>query len=146
VFAVGVLSAALLTVGTAAASAAEPNPNPPKATTQPKATLKPNPHMTPCPHHKMCPHRVSITTRSSEVKAGENVKFTGTTDGLKIGSPVVLERYYGGKWMPLAHDIRTTIKQGNIYDLITRLDNKGPVQLRARSGDAVSQTVTVTVK
>ncbi|MGW3494317.1 hypothetical protein [Streptomyces sp. NPDC001020] len=142
VFAVGVLSTALLTAGTAGAFAAEPNPKP-KVTTEPKATMTPM-----CPHHKMCPHRASITTKAnkSDVRAGDRVTFSGRADGLKIGSPVVLERYYGGKWMPLANDIRTTIKQGSIYDLITRLDNKGQEQLRVRAGDVVSQPVTVTVK
>jgi len=151
VFAVGVLSAALLSAGTAGAFAAEPNPNPkapkattgmtePKATLEPQATLKPNPKMT---------HRsASITTRvnRTQVIAGQRITFTGRTDGLKIGSPVVLERYEGGKWMPLKTDIRTTINQRSNYTLATRLDNKGQERYRVRAGDVVSQPVYVTVK
>ena len=143
-FAIGALSAALLTAGTAGAFAAEPNPNPkaPKAThmSEPKATLKPNP--------KMDHRTATITTRVNrpEVMLGQRVTFTGRTDGLKIGSPVVLERYVGGKWTPLTNDIRTTINQRSNYTLAARLDYKGQGQYRVRAGDVVSQPVYVTVK
>ncbi|OIK00119.1 hypothetical protein [Streptomyces colonosanans] len=141
VFAVGALSAALLTAGTAGAFAAEPNPNP-KATrmAEPKATLKPNPQV---------PHRsASITTKvnRTEVRVGDRVTLTGRTDGLEIGSPVVLERYYSGKWEPMSTDIHATINKASNYTLDTRLPYKGREQLRVRVGNVVSQPVAVTVK
>ena len=141
-FAIGALSAALLTAGTAGAFAAEPNPNPkaPKAThmSEPKATLKPN--------SKIRTATITTQVNRPEVMAGQRVTFTGRTDGLKIGSPVVLERYDGGKWTPLKTDIRTIINQRSNYTLATRMDYKGQEQYRVRVGDVVSQPVYVTVK
>ncbi|MCN9241257.1 hypothetical protein NGF19_10740 [Streptomyces sp. RY43-2] len=141
VLAVGALSAALLTAGTAGAFAAEPNPNP-KATrmAEPEATLKQDPNIN--------ERSASVTTKvdRTQVMAGEKVTLTGRTDGLKTGSPVVIERYYDGKWTPIKTELHYTIDKNYNYRLDTRLDYKGQEQLRVRAGDVVSQPVTVTVK
>ncbi|WP_181793377.1 hypothetical protein [Streptomyces sp. WELS2] len=133
----GVLCAALLCGGTAGAFAANAGPSP--SPTDKHTSMSPSPSAMP-----------SITARAdkSTVKAGETVKFTGRTKGLKVGSPLVLLHEKDGKWTALKATAK--VKTGNSYALLAKLDTKGTEHLRVasvtKSGKVYSPTVTVTVR
>lgn len=120
----GALSVALLSGGTAGAFAASDSHHP--ATTTATITVKPD---------------------KTSVKAGDTVKFTGRTKGLKVGSPLVLQHEKSGKWIPLKATAK--VKTGSSYALTAALNTKGTEKLRVASatlsGKVYSPTVTVTV-
>ncbi|MDG4857884.1 hypothetical protein P8605_06905 [Streptomyces sp. T-3] len=122
--AAGVLSAALLTAGTAGAFAAE--------------TAKPSPSAS------ASEASITVTATPTEVNVGEMVHFTGKTKGLKIDSQLVLQHKNGKKWTNLK--ATTKVKNGSSYSLDAKLNTKGNEQLRIKGGDTVSPTVTITVK
>ncbi|EST24157.1 hypothetical protein [Streptomyces roseochromogenus] len=124
------LSVALISGGTAGAYAASPKPTPtPTSTT----------HMT-------VKASITLTVNKTSVKAGQAVKLTGRTKGLKIGSPLVLQHLVSGKWTNLK--ATTTVKKGSSYAMMAKLP-KGTHHLRvasvSKSGKVVSPTVTVKV-
>ncbi|MFF8727478.1 hypothetical protein ACF073_13435 [Streptomyces sp. NPDC015171] len=90
---------------------------------------------------------ISAKADKSEVKAGDQVVFTGRTKGLKIGDPLVLQHEKSGKWTSLR--ATSKIKKGSSYALIARLNTKGTEHLRVASlhssGKVYSPTVTVKV-
>lgn len=122
------LSAALLTAGAADAfAAAAPKPaSSPSASPAGQATI-------------------TITADKSEVKAGDEVVFTGRTKGLKVGSKLVLQHRNNGKWTTLQSN--TTVKNGSSYSLKGKLNTKGKEELRVMGDDkTVSPTVVVNVQ
>jgi hypothetical protein len=130
--AAGALSLALLSAGTAGAFAAEAKPTPAPSSPRPK----PSPSMS---------AMGSITIRASKtsVKAGDKVTFTGRTQGLRIGTPLVLQHQNHGKWIPLKASVK--VKNGSAYSLTAKINTKGTEQLRIAAGKTHSPTVTVKV-
>jgi hypothetical protein len=120
----GALSVALLSGGTSGAFAAGSTPivSPAKAT-------------------------ITITADKTSVKAGDSVKFSGNTTGLKVGSPLVLQHEKSGKWIPLKVTSKT--KNGSSYSLTATLSTPGTEKVRVASvtmsGKVYSPTVSVTV-
>ncbi|GGZ96454.1 hypothetical protein GCM10010329_17080 [Streptomyces spiroverticillatus] len=125
----GVLTAALLTAGTAAASAApSPKPSPSASTSAGASTAA-----------------ITVKASANEVDQGGTVTFTGRTKGLKVGSKLLLQHKNGTKWTTLKAS--TTVKNGSGYTLDAKLLTKGKEQLRIKGDDdTVSPTVKVTVK
>ncbi|MFG2616747.1 hypothetical protein ACGFXC_03925 [Streptomyces sp. NPDC048507] len=120
------LSTALLGAGTAGAFAA--------ATPKPSATPSASPA-----------GQITVKADKSEVKAGDEVTFTGRTKGLKVGSKLVLQHNNKGKWTTLQSN--TTVKNGSSYSLKGKLNTKGKEQLRVMGDDdTISPTVVVNVK
>ncbi|MEU2619963.1 hypothetical protein ABZ642_17825 [Streptomyces sp. NPDC007157] len=130
--AAGALSLALLSAGTAGAFAAEAKPTPAPSSPMPK----PSPSMS---------TMGSITVKASKTsaKAGDTVTFTGRTQGLKIGTPLVLQHQHNGKWVPLRASVK--IKNGSAYALTSKINTKGTEHLRIAAGKTHSPTVTVKV-
>jgi hypothetical protein len=121
----GVLTAALLTAGTAAASAA-PSPKP-------------------SPSASVAAGAITVKASANEVDQGGTVTFTGRTKGLKVGSKLLLQHKNGTKWTTLKAS--TTVKNGSGYTLDAKLLTKGKEQLRIKGDDdTLSPTVTVKVK
>ncbi|MFF5855276.1 hypothetical protein ACFY8B_06510 [Streptomyces sp. NPDC012751] len=135
----GALCAALLCGGTAGAFAADASPSP--SPTDKNTSMSPSPSPSGM-------HSISVHADKSTVKAGETVKFTGRTKGLKVGSPLVLQHEKDGKWKALKATAK--VKTGNSYALLAKLDTKGTEHLRVasvtKSGKVYSPTVTVTVR
>ncbi|MFI5618005.1 hypothetical protein [Streptomyces sp. NPDC051567] len=128
--AAGVLSAALLTAGTATGAFA----------------ATPTPHSTPSTHSSTHPAVKSVITvkaNKTEVKAGDTVTFTGRAKGLKPGSKVVLQHKNNGKWTTLKAS--TTVKNDDTYTLNAKLNTKGKQQLRVKDDKTTSLPVVVTV-
>ncbi|WP_445528590.1 hypothetical protein [Streptomyces cyslabdanicus] len=126
--AAGVLSAALVSAGSAAAFAA--------TSPSPKQTRM---------HTTMPTRAASITARSSHdaIRAGESITLTGRTANLATGTKLTVERMENGKWTALR--TTTEVKKGDTYTVSTKLATKGKQQLRVVHGDARSETVTVNV-
>ncbi|MER5542944.1 hypothetical protein ACWDBD_00560 [Streptomyces sp. NPDC001118] len=126
----GALSVALLSGGTAGAFAATPTPTPTATSTT----------------HMAAKASITLTANKTSVKAGEAVKLTGRTKGLKVGSPLALQHLASGKWTNLK--ATTTVKKGSSYAMVAKLP-KGTHQLRVvsanKTGKVVSPTVTVKV-
>ncbi|MFJ2739349.1 hypothetical protein ACIO3O_06745 [Streptomyces sp. NPDC087440] len=120
----GVLTAALLSAGTAASAAPSPKPSPSASVAAAAITVK---------------------ASANEVDQGGTVTFTGRTKGLKVGSKLLLQHKNGTKWTTLKAS--TTVKNGSGYTLDAKLLTKGKEQLRVKGDDdTVSPTVKVTVK
>ncbi|MGH4031261.1 hypothetical protein ACQB60_20265 [Actinomycetota bacterium Odt1-20B] len=129
---IGALTAGLATAGTVSAFADANAPaQPVKASS------------TPSPSKSATKGSLTIKADKNKVKAGESVHFSGSTKGVKQGSKVVLQHKTKGKWTTL--HANTTVKKNNTYALDAKLNTKGKETLRAKDGDAVSPTVTVTV-
>jgi plastocyanin len=126
--AVGALTSALVSTGTAAAHAATSSPGYDLSTTT--AAVQ----------------RASITSQASpnSVKPGDEVRFTGRSTGLRVGEKVTLQQKENGKWKTLP--INTTVKKGDSYSVSTRPTAKGTQHYRVMSGSTHSPSVTVTVK
>ncbi|OLZ66576.1 hypothetical protein AV521_27160 [Streptomyces sp. IMTB 2501] len=122
------LSVALLSGGTAGAYAAGIKPSPSPSNSAAKASI-------------------TLTANKTSVKAGETVKFTGRTTGLKINSPLVLQREKNGKWVPMKATGK--VKQGSSYAILATFKTAGTETLRVSSatmgGKVHSPTVTVKV-
>ncbi|MFD3581817.1 hypothetical protein [Streptomyces sp. NPDC058683] len=141
--AAGALSLALLSAGTAGAFAAEAKPSPSPSSPRPKPSPTPSsPRPKPSPSMSAMG---SITIRASKtsVKAGDPVTFTGRTQGLRIGTPLVLQHQNHGKWIPLRASVK--VKSGSAYSLTAKINTKGTEHLRIAAGQAHSPTVTVKV-
>ncbi|MFB7509053.1 hypothetical protein [Streptomyces broussonetiae] len=129
----GVLTVALLSGGTAGAFAASSTPSPKSSPTtkSPMDTVA----------------SITATAKPTSVKAGKTVLVTGRTKGLKVGSPLVLQREKNGKWVPLSATGK--VKTGSSYAISTKPSTKGTEKLRVasatKSGKVYSPTVTVTV-
>ncbi|MFF7351386.1 MULTISPECIES: hypothetical protein [Streptomyces] len=125
------LSVALLSGGTAGAFAA----------------TKPSPTGSPMGSPTSAMASITITADKTSVKAGDTVKFTGRTKGLKVGSPLVLQHEKNGKWVPLKATAK--VKTGSSYALTAKLNTTGTEKLRVASatmhGKVHSPTVTVKV-
>ncbi|MEU2716876.1 hypothetical protein [Streptomyces sp. NPDC007205] len=124
----GLLSVALLSGGTAGAFAA--------GSAAPSAGSAP-----PSPTTGMA--SITINVNKSAVKAGQMVKFTGRTKGLKIGTPLVLQHEKNGKWTNLKSTAK--VRKGSSYELLARLNTKGTEHLRVAAGHVYSPAVTVKV-
>ncbi|MFI6150042.1 hypothetical protein [Streptomyces sp. NPDC051109] len=124
ILATGALSAALLTGGGLAATAA--------ATSAAAATPAPSPS-----------GELSLTATPTEVKAGEKVTFTGRTKGLPIGTKVVLQHKNGSKWTTL--HANTLVKQGSSFSFDNTFKNKGKEELRVTAGNWSSPSTTVII-
>ncbi|MGI5454991.1 hypothetical protein ACQEWB_17790 [Streptomyces sp. CA-249302] len=87
----------------------------------------------------------AITVKASKtaVKLGDVVTFTGKTTGVKEGSKVTLQLKDGKKWVALP---ATTKVSKSAYKLTDKFEKKGVEVLRVKDGDAISKTVTITVK
>ncbi|MEV5843135.1 hypothetical protein AB0M32_14325 [Streptomyces sp. NPDC051985] len=123
--AAGALSLALLSAGSAGAFATEAKPKPsPSASAMASITIKPS---------------------TTSVNAGGSVTFTGRTQGLKVGWPLVLQHQKAGKWIPLKATTKT--KNGSSYSLTAKLNTVGNEHLRVSAvGKKVySPAVTVNV-
>ncbi|KOV67933.1 hypothetical protein [Streptomyces sp. MMG1121] len=126
----GALSVALLSGGTAGAYAAgsSSSPSPTSSSSAGMASI-------------------TLTAGKTSVKAGDTVKFTGRTKGLKINSPLVLQQEKNGKWIPLKATGK--VKKGSSYAILAKLKTKGTEKLRVSSatmnGKVHSPTVTVKV-
>lgn len=127
--AAGALTVALLAGGSAVATAAAPTPKPSPSGSK---------------YASAAPGSLTIKASTTEAKVGDKVTFTGRSKGLSVGSKVVLQHKYQGKWTTLHAD--TTIKQGGSYSLDYKMNTKGKEELRVMDGATVSPTVTVTVK
>ncbi|MGW4276616.1 hypothetical protein ACWEGQ_30700 [Streptomyces seoulensis] len=127
-FAAGVLSAALLSAGSAGAFAADTAPMP-----------------KPSPTHTMPAMTKSITVKAShsKVKAGQSVTLTGRTAHLAAGTKLTVQHLRNGKWTTLR--ATTVVKKGDTYTVTTKLAAKGKEHLRVVSGPTRSKTVTVDV-
>ncbi|MFF9123376.1 hypothetical protein ACF09J_08785 [Streptomyces sp. NPDC014889] len=127
--AVGALSAALVSAGSAAAFAA-PRPSP-----MPTRT------------HEAMPTRAaeSITVRASHrsIRSGESVTLTGRTAHMAAGTRLTVQHLSNGKWTTLR--ATTLVKKGDTYTVSTKLAVKGKQQLRVVHGNTHSATVTVDV-
>ncbi|WP_406435803.1 hypothetical protein OHB00_17280 [Streptomyces sp. NBC_00631] len=123
--AAGTLSLALLSAGGAGALAAEAKPKP---SPSPSAMAS-----------------ITIKASATSVHAGGSVTFSGKTQGLKTGWPLVLQHQKGGKWIPLKATTKT--KSGNTYSLTAKLNTVGNEHLRVSAvGKKVySPAVTVNV-
>ncbi|MEU1160154.1 hypothetical protein ABZ372_04760 [Streptomyces sp. NPDC005921] len=123
--AAGALSLALLSAGSAGAFATEAKPKP---SPSPSATAS-----------------ITIKPSATSVNAGGSVTFTGRTQGLKVGWPLVLQHQKGGKWIPLKATTKT--KNGSSYSLTAKLNTVGTEHLRVSAvGKKVySPAVTVNV-
>ncbi|MFE9449474.1 hypothetical protein [Streptomyces sp. NPDC006739] len=117
--AAGALSAALVSGGTTGAFATGSSPMPTTAAS------------------------ITIRANKTTVKAGNAVRFTGRTKGLKIGSVLVLQHQQGTKWTNLKAG--TKVRRGSSYSLTARLNTKGTEHLRVVSGMTHSPVVTVKV-
>ncbi|MCG7202716.1 hypothetical protein [Streptomyces arenae] len=91
-------------------------------------------------------HQASITVKASPttVMAGQTVRFTGHTSGIRPGASVRLQMDKNGKWIPV--HVNSKVKKGDTYVLATRVHMKGSQQFRVASGQTRSSTVTVTVQ
>ncbi|MEU7425163.1 hypothetical protein ACGFX8_18250 [Streptomyces sp. NPDC048362] len=88
---------------------------------------------------------ITVKADKSSVKAGDKVRFTGRTKGLKVGTPLVLQHEKSaGKWTALK--AATKVKNGSSYALVAKLNTKGSEHLRITAGKVHSPTVTVKVK
>ncbi|MEU9152405.1 hypothetical protein AB0D59_18090 [Streptomyces sp. NPDC048417] len=130
--AAGALSLALLSAGTAGAFASEARPTPAPSSPRPK----PSPSMS-------AMGSITIKASKTSVKAGDPVTFTGRTQGLKIGTPLVLQHQNHGKWIPLRASVK--VKNGSAYSLTAKINTKGTEHLRIAAGRTHSPTVTVKV-
>ncbi|MFG2936004.1 hypothetical protein [Streptomyces sp. NPDC048282] len=135
--AAGALSLALLSAGSAGAFAAGAKPSPSPSMCG----------MKPCMASPSPSAMASITIKPSttSVNAGGSVTFTGRTQGLKVGWPLVLQHQKAGKWIPLKATTRT--KNGSSYSLTAKLNTVGNEHLRVSAvGKKVySPAVTVNV-
>jgi hypothetical protein len=123
----GLLSVALLSGGTAGAFAAGSAPSP-------SSTL-------PSPTTGMT--SITINANKGSVKAGQTVKFTGRTKGLKVGTPLVLQHEKNGKWTNLKATAK--VKKGSSYAILAKLNTKGTEHLRVAAGHVYSPALTVKV-
>ncbi|MEU9380920.1 hypothetical protein AB0D38_07965 [Streptomyces sp. NPDC048279] len=130
--AAGALSLALLSAGSAGAFAAEAKPSPAPSSAKPK----PSPS-------RSAMGSIAIKADKASVKAGDKVTFTGRTQGLKIGTPLVLQHQNHGKWVPLKASVK--VKNGSAYALTAKINTKGTEHLRLAAGKTHSPTVTVKV-
>ncbi|MES4887690.1 hypothetical protein [Streptomyces sp. NPDC096012] len=87
---------------------------------------------------------ITVKADKSTVKAGDKVRFTGRTKGLKIGTPLVLQHEKSGKWTSLKATAK--VRNGSSYVLVGKLNTKGTEHLRIAAGKVHSPTVTVKVK
>ncbi|MFJ9347313.1 hypothetical protein [Streptomyces sp. NPDC101237] len=132
VLAAGALSLALLSAGTAGSFAAQAKPSPAPSSAKPK----PSPS-------KSALGSISVKTNKTSVKAGDKVILTGRTQGLKIGTPLVLQHENHGKWVPLRASVK--VKNGSAYALTAKINTKGTEHLRIAAGKTHSPTVSVKV-
>jgi hypothetical protein len=132
----GVLSAALLSGGTAGASAATSKPTPKPISGTP--TMKPSRMPT-------AMGSVSVSASHKAVRVGDTVAFTGRVKGVKSGSTLVLQHKHNGKWTSL----RTTavVNKNGTYTIKRKFTNRGTEQVRVatKSGTFTSSPVTVKV-
>ncbi|MDF3301443.1 hypothetical protein [Streptomyces tropicalis] len=100
----------------------------------------------PAPKPSMTRRAASVTLKASHstVKAGQQVRFTGRTSGIPIGTSVRLQQERNGKWTTLRTS--TMVKKGSSFALTARPTAKGMQHYRAMVGKTRSATVTVTVK
>ncbi|MFF8590434.1 hypothetical protein ACF061_03150 [Streptomyces sp. NPDC015220] len=126
--AAGALSAALVSVGSAGAFAADSAPMP-----------------KPSPTHTMTAMAKSISIKASHsrIRAGQSVTLTGRTANLAAGTKLTVQRLHNGKWTTLR--ATTVVKKGDTYTVTTKLAAKGTEHLRVVSGPTRSKTITVDV-
>ncbi|GGJ08458.1 hypothetical protein GCM10010121_018490 [Streptomyces brasiliensis] len=127
--AAGAVSVALLSAGSAGAFAASP-------------TLSPKPTMTHSATSK--PASITVKAHPTTVKAGEKVRFTGHTMGIRTGASVVLQQEKNGAWHNL--HVRAAVKKANAFSLTDRPTAKGTQHFRVSHGSTHSPTVNVTVQ
>ncbi|WP_438486789.1 hypothetical protein [Streptomyces sp. S186] len=126
--AVGMVTAALLAGGSAAAFAA------PQQVHTPAAAVA------------AAPAKATLTAKASvtTVKAWQEFRITGATKGLKPGAKVTVQQKQGKKWVSLPAQAPVNAKGS--YAIRVKLGIKGVNELRIASGGAVSPVVKVTVR
>ncbi|MEV6835455.1 hypothetical protein AB0N17_13215 [Streptomyces sp. NPDC051133] len=91
---------------------------------------------------------ITVTIHGNTVKAGDKVKISGRTKGLKVGTPLVLQHRKNDKWVPLKAAAK--VKAGSSYAFFAKLNTKGVEMLRVAgangSGKVYSPPVTVHVR
>ncbi|MFF3874687.1 hypothetical protein [Streptomyces sp. NPDC001978] len=122
------VSVALMSAGSAGAFAASTTPSP-KHTMTHSAT------------HKTA--SITVKAHPTSVKAGEKVRFTGHTTGIRAGASVILQQRENGTWHTL--HTHTAIKKGHAFSLTDRPTAKGTQHFRVSHGTTNSSTVNVTV-
>ncbi|MFJ9612382.1 hypothetical protein [Streptomyces noursei] len=125
---VGMVAAALLAGGSAAAFAAPQQVHTPAAvvaTAPAKATLT---------------AKASATT----VRAWQEFRITGAGKGLTSGAKVTVQQKQGTKWVSLP--AQAPVQANGSYAIRVKLGIKGVNQLRIASGSTLSPVVKVTVR
>ncbi|MEV5976391.1 hypothetical protein [Streptomyces sp. NPDC052114] len=87
----------------------------------------------------------TLTAQASvdTVRASQQFRIQGSSQGLPPGTPVTLQQKQGNRWVALPATVNTTA-QGT-YSLRVVLDLTGRNELRMAGGGAVSPVVHVTV-
>lgn len=130
--AVASLSAALL-VGGATGSFAAAAPHTPLGLSTPS----------PSPQPSTSAAAITIEAAPTAVKAGERFTVTGRTEGIPVGTRLVVQVRKGGKWVTLPAS--TTAKQDGSYSLDPKIYQTGPQEVRVEGNKVTSPTATVIV-
>ncbi|MEU8585701.1 hypothetical protein AB0C59_01615 [Streptomyces sp. NPDC048664] len=86
---------------------------------------------------------IIVKTDRTQVRSGELVTLSGTTRGLKIGSPVVLQHFDGVKWVNLPD--RAMVRTGSTYRLAFKPTIRGKQQYRVMVSRTMSLPVSINV-
>ncbi|MEU1441604.1 hypothetical protein [Streptomyces mirabilis] len=136
--AAGVLSAAVLSTGTAGAVAATGVPAPkPTVTRTGMPSMKPSRTAT-------AMGSITVSADRKAVKVGNTVVFTGRVKGIKAGSTLVLQHLHNGRWTTL----RTTaaVNKNGTYTIKRTFTTKGAEQVRVATKTGTFHSTPVTVK
>lgn len=127
--AAGVLSAALLSAGSAGAVAAtDPSPMPTRThSAMPTTAAK----------------AITIKASHSSIRSGQSVTLTGRADHVAAGTRLSVQHLVNGKWTTLR--TTTVAKKGDAYRVSVKLTAKGTQHLRVTHDGTHSRTVTVHV-
>ncbi|WP_244164793.1 hypothetical protein [Streptomyces silaceus] len=89
--------------------------------------------------------RPALTAHASvdSVRASQQFRIEGTSEGLPAGTPVTLQQKQGERWVDLPATVHTTAR--GTYGLRVVLDLVGRNELRMTGGGAVSPVMHVTV-
>ncbi|MCK7624176.1 hypothetical protein MUU72_13875 [Streptomyces sp. RS10V-4] len=126
--AVGMVTAALLAGGSAAAFAA------------------PQPVHTAAPVVATAPAAATLTAKASAttVKAWQEFRITGAAKGIKPGTKVTVQQKQGATWVSLP--AQAPVNTSGNYAVRVKLGIKGVNQLRIAAGGTLSPVVQVTVR